>query len=86
VIYGGAALGDLERKHRFCGGRGLCGWAEGDIAALDHKAGDETMEWCVIVCATCAQGEEVLCSLGDCFAEELDLEVAVGSMELHRNG
>lgn len=41
------------------------------------------MEWRVIVCAACTQSEEVLCSLGDCFAEELDLEITLGSMELN---
>jgi hypothetical protein len=83
VVYGGAALGDLEREHGFRGGGGLCGWSEGDVSALDHEAGDEAVERCIIVCAACAQCEEVFCGLGDCFAEELDLEVALGGMELN---
>lgn len=83
VIYGGAAFRDLEGENGFRGARGLRGWSEGDVSTLDHEAGDEAMEWRVIVCAACAQGEEVLCSLGDCFAEELNLEVTLGSMELN---
>ena len=45
------------------------GWAEGDIAALDHEARDEAVEGGFVVCAACAKGEEVLGGLGDCFAE-----------------
>lgn len=56
-----AALGDVERKHGFRAvGGGRRGWAEGDVAALDHEAGYQPVEGRVIVCAACAEGEEVL--------------------------
>lgn len=69
VVYGRAAFGDLERQHRFGSGGGLRCWAEGDVSALDHEPGNEAVEGCVIVCAACAEGEEVLGGLGNCFAE-----------------
>lgn len=53
---------------------------------MNHEAGDETVEWCIIISAACAKGEKVLCGLRDCFAEELDFEVTVGGMELDRIG
>jgi hypothetical protein len=56
------------------------GGSERDVSTLDHKSRNEAMEWGVIVCAACAEGEEVLCGLGYCFAEKLDLEVALGGM------
>jgi hypothetical protein len=49
---------------------------------LDHEAGNEAVEWCFIICATSAEGEEVLCCLGYCFAEQLDLEVTLGGVKL----
>ena len=55
VVYRSTALGDLEGESgrvRFV--------SEGDVAALDHEAGDETVEGGVVVCAGCAEGEEVL--------------------------
>lgn len=74
-----AAFRDLEIEHWFrtCLMRG---GAERDVAALDHESCDEAVKWGVVVCATCAEGEEVLCGLGYCFAEKLDLEVALGGM------
>lgn len=39
---------------------GSCGGTEGDVAALDHKAGHEAVEGGVIICAACAEGEKVL--------------------------
>jgi hypothetical protein len=56
------------------------GGSERDVSTLDHESRNETMEWGVIVRAACAEGEEVLCCLGYCFAEKLDLEVALGGM------
>lgn len=40
-------------------GRGGCR-AERDVAALDHEARHEPVEWSVIVRAACAESEEVL--------------------------
>ena len=51
VVYRSTALGDLEGK----GGRIRFG-SEGDVAALDHEAGDETVEGGIVVCAACAEG------------------------------
>lgn len=56
------------------------GGAERDVSALDHESCDEAVKRRVIVCATCAESEEVLRRLGYCFAEKLDLEVALGGM------
>lgn len=56
------------------------GGAERDVSALDHESRDEAVKWGVVVCAACAEGEKVLCGLGYCFAEKLDLEVALGGM------
>lgn len=62
VVDGCAAFRDVvEWKHWFrgCGGAASCG-PEGDVAALDHEAGHETVERCDVVCAAGAEGEEVL--------------------------
>jgi hypothetical protein len=49
---------------------------------LDHEVFDEAMEGRVVVGAAGAEGEEVLSCLGDGFAENLELDVAVGGVEL----
>jgi hypothetical protein len=56
------------------------GGAERDVSALDHESWDEAVKRGVIVCAACAEGEEVFRGLGYCFAEKLDLEIALGGM------
>lgn len=55
---------------------------EGGVAALDHEVFDDTVEGRVVVRAGSAQGKEVLGCVGDGFAEDLELDVAMGGMEL----
>ena len=57
-------------------------WGEGGVAALDHEVFDEAVEGGVVVGAAGAESEEVLGCLGDGFAEDLELDVAVGGVEL----
>ena len=73
-VDGGAALGNGVV---FCVSGG-----EGGVAALDHEIFDDAVERCVVVGARGAQGEEVLGCVGDGFAEDLKLDVAVGGVEL----
>lgn len=82
MIDGCAAFGDLEVEHGFGGVLLFRGWAEGDVSALNHESRDQAMERCVVVCAARAEGKEILCGLGDSFAEKLDLQVSLGCMQL----
>lgn len=50
VVYRSTAFGDLKGE----GGR-VRFISEGDVAALDHEAGDETVEGGIVVCAACAE-------------------------------
>ena len=54
----------------------------GGAAALDHEVGDQTVERRAIVEVRGAQGEEVLGGPGGGFAEELELDVALGGVQL----
>lgn len=85
MIYGSASLRDLEGELGLGGGGGLRCGPQRNISGLDHEAGHDAVEWNIIVHATCAQSKEVFGCLGDCFAEELDLEVALGRVELDRS-
>ena len=73
-VDGGATFRD---RVMFCVSGG-----EGGVAALDHEVFDDAVERCVVVGARGAQGEEVLGCVGDRFAEDLELDVAVGGVEL----
>lgn len=59
---GGAAFGDVFEGEGGFGGRrgGGEGGVQGDVAALDHEAWYESVEWGVVVCAAGAEGDEVL--------------------------
>lgn len=81
VVDGSSAFGNLKVEHWFCG-RFLRYGTERNIASLNHESGNEAVERCFIVCAARAEGEEVLCGLGYCFAEKLNLEVALSCMQL----
>lgn len=39
------------------------------------------MEWRVVVCAGCAEGEEIVGCFRGCRAEEFELEITMGSMQ-----
>lgn len=82
MVDGSAAFRYLKVEDWFRGCL-LRGGTERDVSALDHESGDEAVERSIIVCATCAEGEEVLCCLRHCFAEKLDLEVALSRMQLY---
>lgn len=69
----GAAFGD--------GVGGGVLWRERGVAALDHEVGDDAVEGRVIVGSAGAEGEEVFGGLGDGFAEDLELDVAVGGVQ-----
>ena len=76
VVKGGEFLGSLllgdrwmcrlwDLELRMCWwSLAVCGWAEGDISALYDESRDQSVEWCVVICATRAEGKEVLCGLG----------------------
>lgn len=64
------------------GGAGLGLGIVGGAAGLDHEVGDQTVEGRAIVEVRGAQGEEVLGGLGGGFAEELELDVALGGVQL----
>lgn len=83
VVDGRAAFWYLKVEHWFrsCLSRG---GTKRDVSALNHETGDKAVEWSIVVRATCAESEEVLCGLRDCFAEKLDLEVALSRMQLFR--
>jgi hypothetical protein len=49
---------------------------------LDHKVWDQAVEGRAIVEGRGAEGEEVFGGLGGGFAEELELDVALGGVQL----
>lgn len=64
------------------GRRGLRLGIRGGAASLDHEVGDQAVEGTAIVEGRGAEGEEVLGCLGDRLAEDLNLDVAFGSVQL----
>lgn len=73
-VDGGAAFSDgvvggVERGER-------------SVAALDHEVGDHAVEGRGVVGTGGAEGEEVLGGLGYGFAEDFELDVAVGGVQL----
>lgn len=59
MVYRCTAFGNVVKGEDVSLGRS-CGGAEGDVAALDHETGHEAVEGGVVVCAACAECEEVL--------------------------
>ena len=59
--------------------------AKGDVATLNHEAGDKTVKWGAIVCAACTKCEEILSCYRNSFAKDLDFKVAMRGVELEEN-
>lgn len=57
-------------------------WIGGGTAGLDDEVGDQAVERRGVVEGGGAQSEEVLGGLGRGFAEELELDVALGGVQL----